>query len=1231
MQPLEPAGEDWPAEEEPRPLMADLLCGVNSPLAVAFAFCGWRTLSIDLKLSPDDDVAQPTTQARLHDQLQEAAIIAVAYDCSTKSRIREIPRTFSDGQPAPSPLRTEEEPLGRWDLDPVDAARVEWDNTACDFLMDEVVQCHDRGGGTLQENPGRSLHWFLPRQIEMIQSGEYWDLEYHACALQGARCKRQIIRHDIWELTQWEPMPCGHIHHPHEWRPYEIPGTKTKVYPSHEEAEYTAALAFSLAISCSYWAVRQGFARLKLGRLPTMQLAGDKRPWLNLPPQATRQWAMVPMALALGVGPELRADAEPRAAICGRQCVDDVLIIRGTGKDKQVSIPADCVYIGRGHHTHRLATTDWSSPYIPGLHGSPEECMSFYTFHLRQSGLVNRLHELRGKTLVCDCRQEQPCHGDVLLAEEWLNRQPRRIQAHQGRGQDRANLISTTSLQGVVLAALLAQGWALPAAVPLHFSQETVVRAFRKLLPEHVDAAMPKFPMLEDLINSPPFSSYADWRYEMQLDMTGPWGPADTSGKLRFGVRVADGAQQGALAHKAALPQLVSFGLSPDEHFHASMRVASSPLPTEQEPMMDDDLHYAAHATSRNRGALRRLRDHFVGSIKELSRRLQGVTTYLRRTLHQQVKPVLAKRHVALVMVGTIITLWPDFSYGVDLMEGMPGVGHSVPCGAFPAQPYRLVQPEEILRDAREHNVEMEARVRPTQHDVFLLETGKADAEAGFASKPMTKQELRSFVRGQPYRLIRRKVIVQPNGKKRAIDDADEGGQTLLSSDGNKLLLCSALRPVQHSRLICSKLELEGVQLATLQDDLESGGEDWPSAYRYTSLRPAHSLFCVVVYWDCERQCIVYQVYYGQLFGLPLAVTSFNRWPKLCEALARRWLMVVVSHYFDDANLVDLASSQGSAQTSLNALMVELGTPYQQEKRQRMATLGDFLGLEHDLSQAMSQGRVALWVRERLHQKIEGLVTQAETEQVLGSGTASKLYGSAVFFEQGTYGKIGRAGLNGIKQRQQEPGVLGLNNNIQKSFNVLRAILQDRPMRQAVIRGLNPERTLVASDAAFEGTKGSGGLLIVSNPGQLGEQRQAVEALITGEVMQLWTSDVVIAQLELLMVLVGLAMYPEYFRGRQTLWMLDNTAALMAMVRGRSDSEDLDQLAVIIHALMYGLQAAIYFEWVESKSNWSDGISREGRHDSWYGAQHFTFQQSAVPVELWRLPLRALLRLGYYL
>ena len=50
-----------------------------------------------------------------------------------------------------------------------------------------------------------------------------------------------------------------------------------------------------------------------------------------------------------------------------------------------------------------------------------------------------------------------------------------------------------------------------------------------------------------------------------------------------------------------------------------------------------------------------------------------------------------------------------------------------------------------------------------------------------------------------------------------------------------------------------------------------------------------------------------------------------------------------------------------------------------------------------------------------------------------------------------------------------------------------------------------------------------------------------------------------IAQLELSMVLYALVARPDKFRGRRGVWYIDNVAALMCLIRGRSDSPDLER------------------------------------------------------------------------
>ena len=205
----------------------------------------------------------------------------------------------------------------------------------------------------MRENPDRSLHWCILQRVEMMRTGTWWDTRCSSCTLQGTRRKRQRLRHNIEEFNQWQPVGCHHWHDPNEWEPQEVAG---KVYwPSQEQAEYTAALAFHVAVSCSWWALRAGLAVLHIPRLPQVSADGGKRPW----PQAFRQWAMVPMSIALGLPVKgLPQGTSPEKL--GLKTMNGQL----------ATLPDECISIGQGRHSQRLPRTKWASPFIPGQHGS---------------------------------------------------------------------------------------------------------------------------------------------------------------------------------------------------------------------------------------------------------------------------------------------------------------------------------------------------------------------------------------------------------------------------------------------------------------------------------------------------------------------------------------------------------------------------------------------------------------------------------------------------------------------------------------------------------------------------------------------------------------------------------------------------------------------------------------------------------------------------------------------
>eukprot|EP00434_Breviolum_minutum_P030739 symbB.v1.2.027186.t1/scaffold2768.1/size73204/2 len=240
--------------------------------------------------------------------------------------------------------------------------------------------------------------------------------------------------------------------------------------------------------------------------------------------------------------------------------------------------------------------------------------------------------------------------------------------------------------------------------------------------------------------------------------------------------------------------------------------------------------------------------------------------------------------------------------------------------------------------------------------------------------------------------------------------------------------------------------------------------------------------------------------------------------------LARRFLFVLASFYFDDALITDWRSSRGSGQAAMANLNKLLGTPFAAEKRQCMSSQGLFLGLDHDVSLALQSGVVTFWARERLEEKLTSIIQDCSQQGKLSPGVAAKIYGIANFLEQGIYGRIGCGGLHAIKERQYERRT-DLTTAIQDCFAVLKAVLASRPCRIFPVLPQPCLRFCIASDAALEAPQaGTGGLLAVwLNEGA--DLREAFVADIPAKIYQWWTpGDKKIAQLELLMALF---LYPR--------------------------------------------------------------------------------------------------------
>eukprot|EP00435_Cladocopium_sp_Y103_P025354 s2906_g6.t1 len=273
--PLPPPGGSDP------PLFADLMCGPNAPLSQAFLFCGWRTMQVDWLLDP--------SHARLHVILLPRLWIA-----QPSPELVKLPGSLKMGE-NPGPLRSDRYPEGFSALSSRDQHRAA-----------------DEQRGALRENPARTLHWELPHKKAMMASGCWFDTDYSACVFNPARAKSQRLRHNIQAIAGWTNLQCHHIHAEDEWTPFTHEGVR--VYPSKEEAEYSACLAFSIAVAASWWAVR--------------------------------------------------------TACCSGGKLTAVL--------QDGALPPEAIYVGQGHSSHRIPKTKWASPFTPGHNVSLDEWLPKY-------------------------------------------------------------------------------------------------------------------------------------------------------------------------------------------------------------------------------------------------------------------------------------------------------------------------------------------------------------------------------------------------------------------------------------------------------------------------------------------------------------------------------------------------------------------------------------------------------------------------------------------------------------------------------------------------------------------------------------------------------------------------------------------------------------------------------------------------------------------------------------
>ena len=255
--------------------------------------------------------------------------------------------------------------------------------------------------------------------------------------------------------------------------------------------------------------------------------------------------------------------------------------------------------------------------------------------------------------------------------------------------------------------------------------------------------------------------------------------------------------------------------------------------------------------------------------------------------------------------------------------------------------------------------------------------------------------------------------------------------------------------------------------------------------------------------WDPLRKQVAFFIVPGLNFGLRSAVTQFHRVPVLCTALARRCLMIPCGHYFDDYACVEPKGCGKSAQYYLRELHRVLGvplacgplranwickgcdhknmvdqlhcgkckSPHADIKSSLFAQSNIFLGVETDFANFAKLWEIRMRVPPEKCARTAHSISKALLERELAPMAAAKIRGWLQFFLTWCFGRLGRAALQPIADRQyRDDG--RFTPALEAALRFLQHILQSIPACafQAYASTKRPKKRaiLVWSDAAYE-------------------------------------------------------------------------------------------------------------------------------------------------------------------
>ena len=298
--------------------------------------------------------------------------------------------------------------------------------------------------------------------------------------------------------------------------------------------------------------------------------------------------------------------------------------------------------------------------------------------------------------------------------------------------------------------------------------------------------------------------------------------------------------------------------------------------------------------------------------------------------------------------------------------------------------------------------------------------------------------------------------------------------------------------------------------------------------------------------------------------------------------------------FYDDKYGFEPISTVQSARSVAEHVHFWLGAKFDQKKLQ-LSTEPTILGVAYNLK------LMQLEIKKERQEEITSEIQSILNSGLLDPGTAGKLKGKLMFGASQLWGKVGRAFLRVVSERQYLRFPIGrefkLDDPLKEALGQWKFLVNHGPPRPIEMAGERLVDAVIFTDGFTPDPRSSDrspdrvGAVIFDR--RLRKPRQFT-AVIPDKVKRKWLQRTTqIVPVEMIATVLALQTFEDRVRGADILLLVDSEAVEGALIKGYSSREDLCLLISLFWEISFKFKCRVFIDRISTDANPSDWPSRD--------------------------------------